>query len=199
MLLQEVVVARGVRPLGDKDFRAPGFTSRLRAHRVQRAGDDTAGRLHAAIALERQLARRCTAHADRFGRDPAARVVLLGLASRAERCAERLSAALGELGGGGRQAWSSAEHEAMVEAPMRAEVDELRVATERYLDDACAVAGRQPWLARLLVAIREEKAEDLRELVALLGRLDDGSAPVPATVAPDPDPLLGRRMLPLPT
>lgn len=204
MLLEEVVVARGVPPLGDGDLRAPGFTSRLRAHRVQQAGDDTAGRLHAAIALEQGLARRCAAHADRFGRDPAARAVLLGLAARAERCAERLRAALGELGGSSRHAWPCPDAGWTPRPRVAAEVDELRVATERYLDDACAVAGHRPWLSRLLVAIRDEKAEDLRELVQLLARLgldrfdDGGSAPVPAVIEPDPDPVIGRKTLPLP-
>lgn len=204
MLLADAVVAHGVRPLGDGGLCAPGFASRLRAHRVQRAGNEIDGRLHVAIALERGLARRCAAHADRFSRDPAARAVLLGLAGRAERCAERLTAALGEVGGSGRTAWESPEARATDRVRIDAEVDELRAATERYLDDACAVARHQPWLSRLLVAIREEKAEDLRELLRLLARLgpdrpnDAGSAPVPAVVEPDLDPVIGRKILDLP-
>jgi hypothetical protein len=198
LFLADRAVAPGMRPIGDSVLRAPDFWSRLRALRAERAGDDTVGRLRAALVLERGLARQLAAHAERFHHAPVVRAGLLALAARADHCAQRLGAALGELGTSAPSVAVSEDIEVTHRAPLGAHVEDLRAATERYLDDACAVARHHPWLSRLLLAVRDDKAEDLRKLVQLRARLgldgldDAGSAPVPAVVDPEPDPAIGR-------
>lgn len=197
LFLADAPVSPGAPPIGDGGLHAPGFWSRLRALRAEQTGHDTVGRLRAAVAVERRLARQFAADANWFRRHPDARAGLLGLAARADDCAERLAAALGELGSGAATGAASPAVGSTDRERICADIDDLRTATERYLDDACAVARHHPWLSRLLLAIREDKAQDLRELVQLRARLgldgpDDGSALVPAVLEPDPDPLIGR-------
>lgn len=199
VFLAEAPVALGARPVGDDDRRAPGFWSRLQAVRVERAGDDVAGRLHAAIALERGFASRLAVHADRWHGHPDVCAALLELAARAEDRAERLAAAIGELGCRARPLEAICGARATARGPISTDIDGVRAATDRYLDDACAVARRHPWLSRLLLSIRDDAAADLRQLVQLHARLgldgpdDDGAAPVPAVPGPHLDPLLGRK------
>jgi len=125
-----------------------------------------------AYAREARLARQLQLHAEHFGRYPDKRARLLELAARADGYARSLAVALDRSGAAppasvprphdGRTNWER----------LRIDLEEVSAAAETYLGDAYAIEPEHPEIAKLLLALRAQKAADRETLGWLLARSD---------------------------